>query len=201
MTKIGIVCEGIQGNEDEKVLKHLASRIVPGAAVECTPMGRKPDLIRDCGTAVKAFLDDGCARVLVVWDLEPGFGRDICLKEDRREIFASLAAVGVPNDACVFLVAIHKELESWLLASGRALSTVLSTPSHRVRIPNKNNPEHTGNPKGELRRLFECHGSTYTAMSDAIRIAEGVPEKFPGLKNCRSFKRFGRKLTDACPQP
>lgn len=28
-----------------------------------------------------------------------------------------------------------------------------------------------------------------------------LPERFPGLKNCRSFKRFGRKLTDACPRP
>jgi len=199
MTRIGIVCEGIPGNEDEKVLKHLASRIVPSATIECAPLGKKPDLIRNSGSTVKAFLDSGFSRVVVVWDLEPGFGREVCLKEDRREIFASLAAAGVLDTACVFLVAIHKELESWLLADGKALSAVLSTRIRPARIRDMNNPEHEGNPKGRLRKLFEIRGRSYTAMENGIQIAEQVPNNFGGLKNCPSFKRFGKKLTDPCP--
>ena len=66
----------------------------------------------------------------------------------------------------------------------------------------EDNPEHVGSPKGELRKLFMNHGGgDYVAMHDAIRIDEKMPANFVGLKNCRSFKRFGGKLTVVCPRP
>ncbi len=46
---IGIICEAGLGSEDEQVLRYLAGRIRPDATAMIRPLGRKPDLIVQCG--------------------------------------------------------------------------------------------------------------------------------------------------------
>lgn len=196
--RIGILCEGKPNGEDQRVLSLLASRIRPDAAIQCVPLGSKPDLLRDCGAAAKAFIESGVHRVLIVFDLVPNFGRGPCMKRDRDEAFASLATEDLGNHPCIFVVTVHKELEAWLLADGSALSNVLSRPAHVVRINDRKKAEQDANPKGRLRRLFQQHGRLYTAPDEAIKIAKAIPHKFGALNHCPSFKRFGLKLTQAC---
>jgi len=55
---------------------------------------------------------------------------------------------------------IWEELEAWLIADGRALSTVLSTPAHPVKIKDEKKPESVKNPKGKLRKILLDHYQT-----------------------------------------
>lgn len=57
----------------------------------------------------------------------------------------SLAQAGVTSSQ-VYLVCIEEELEAWLLADGRAISLVLSKPTHPVKIKDTKNPERSKNP-------------------------------------------------------
>jgi hypothetical protein len=107
----------------------------------------------------------------------------------------------------LYLIAIHKELEAWLLADGSALSTVLSRPAHLVTIKDNKTAETDANPKKKLEKLFETHNvpfgpqptqGSYQPKLAAVRIAEKVPANFGQLGKLKSFLQFGRALTADC---
>lgn len=200
--RIGIVCEGHIGFEDEQVLTLLARRIVPDADIVCLPQGSKPDLFAACGKVTRRLLDtDGCSRVLIVWDLEPTHTPDpACRHNDSMKVLASLERSGLAGHRCVFLVCIEKELETWLLADGSALSKVLHRPPHPApRVSDTPNPGE-GNPKGRLKRIFKSHGAgrDFDPKTDGPAIARALPRNFGSLGKLASFKRFGKKLTQDC---
>ena len=200
--RIGIICEGHAGFEDEHVLTHLASRIVGHKDIICLPQGNKPTLFAVCGKVAKNLLHiDGCCRVVIVWDLEPSHSRQAaCRHADRQTVFASLAAAGLQNHPCVFLVCIEKELETWLLADGSAIASVLHRPPHPAPIINDTANLGEGNPKGRLKRIFkdEGRGREFDAKTDGPAIAKALPSNFGAVGKFKSFKRFGRKLEESC---
>ena len=198
MSTIGIICEAGLGSEDEQVLRHLAGRIRPDATPMIRPLGRKPDLIVQCGQVAQALFDSGCERVLVVWDVFPRWSRPDGEEQDIADIRAILAQAGLADHPCLFLVAIQAELEAWLLADGSALSATLSRPTHPVNIGHTRNVEHNTNPKKRLESIFGQHGRTYTPKTDALAIIRHVPANFGMLGKLRAFKKLGRSLTQVC---
>ena len=198
MSTIGIICEAGLGSEDEQVLRHLAGRIRPDATPMIRPLGRKPDLIVQCGQVAQALFDSGCERVLVVWDVFPRWGRPDGEGQDIADVRAILTQAGLADHPCLFLVAIQAELEAWLLADGSALSATLSRPTHPVIIGHTRNVEHNTNPKKRLERIFGQHGRSYTPKTDALAIIKHVPANFGTLGKLRAFKRLGRSLTQFC---
>lgn len=198
MSTIGIICEAGLGSEDEQVLRHLAGRIRPDATPMIRPLGRKPDLIVQCGQVAQALFDSGCERVLVIWDVFPRWGRPDGEAQDIADIQAILTQAGLANHPCLFLVAIQAELEAWLLADGSALSATLSRPTHPVTVGHSRNIEHNTNPKKRLESIFGQHGRTYTPKTDALAIIRQVPANFGMLGKLRAFKKLGRSLTQVC---
>jgi hypothetical protein len=205
--KIGFVCEGRLGGEDAQVFEHFAKRIAPHAAVKAFPQGTKPELIENAGNVAATLFATGYDRVLVIWDIMPRWGRPDGEQQDTQDLQVSLGNAGVAAHPCLFLIAIHKELEAWLLADGKALSAVLSRPAHPVTISNTNNADTVANPKKRLENLFEQHNvpfgiqpaqGTYQPKLAAIRIAENIPANFGRLGKLGSFKKFGRSLTTPC---
>jgi len=196
--KIGILCEGGLQSEDQQVLKALAQRIVPGAQVEIHPQGNKPELIANCASTTQALLDSGCCRVLIVWDVQPRWGRPDGAIQDSKDIRQKLGPHGLANHPCVFLVPIKAELEAWLLADGRALSQVLSRPEHRVRIHNTSNVESQANPKKRLENIFQRYGKPYVPTTHASQIVASLRPNFGVLGKVPSFGQFGAALTANC---
>lgn len=202
MGRIGIVCEGHAEFEDEQVLTHLASRIVGHEDIVCLPQGNKPSLFAECGKVAYNLLNvDGCGRVIIVWDLEPSHGKQAaCRHTDRQAVFASLATAGLDTHPCIFLVCIEKELETWLLADGSAIASVLHRPPHPAPTINDTTTLGAGNPKGRLKRIFkdEGRGREFDAKTDGPAIARALPQNFGALGKFKAFKRFGRKLHQLC---
>jgi len=205
--KVGIICEGRLGGEDAQVFEHFAKRIVPQAVVRAFPQGTKPELIAKVGYVATSLFATGYDKVLIMWDIEPRWGRPDGEQQDTQDIQASLVNAGVAENPCVFLVAIHKELEAWLLADGSALSAVLSRPAHPVVIAHTRNADTVTNPKKRLEQLFERHNvpfgpqpmqGTYQPKLAALRIAEQIPAHFGQLGKLGSFKKFGLSLTRVC---
>ncbi len=205
--RVAIVCEGRLQGEDAQVFEHFAKRIAPQAAVKTFPQGTKPELFSKAGDVVAALFAEGYDRVLIMWDILPRWGRPDGEQQDAADLQISLAVAGVGNHPCLFRIAIHKELEAWLLADGAALSAVMSRPAHPVAITNTKNAETVANPKKRLEKLFEQHNvpfgqqplqGSYQPKLAAIRIAENIPARFGQLGKLASFKKFGRALTVAC---
>ena len=205
--KVGIICEGRVGGEDAQIFQHFANRIAPHAAAKTFPQGNKPELIAEAGNVAAGLFATGYDRVLIMWDVMPRWGRPDGEQQDTQDLQVTLGNAGVVAHPCLFLIAIHKELEAWLLADGNALSAVLSRPAHPVTISNTNNADTVVNPKKRLEKLFEQHNvpfgvqpaqGTYQPKLAAIRIAENIPQNFGQLGKLASFKKFGRSLTQAC---
>jgi hypothetical protein len=198
--KIGILCEGGLQSEDQQVLRALAQRIVPSAQIEIHPQGSKPELIVNCGSATQALLASGCCRALIVWDVQPRWGRPDGAQQDEQDIRQELARHGLANHPCVFLVPIKAELEAWLLADGSALSQVLSRSAHPVQVGNTRNVESQGNPKKQLVKIFQQRGKLYVPAIHASQIVAslGSGSNFGALSKVPSFRRFETALTVAC---
>jgi hypothetical protein len=205
--KVGIICEGRLGGEDAQVFEYFARRIAPQAAVRAFPQGTKPELIAKAGDVASSLFASGYDKVLIMWDIEPRWTRPDGEQQDTQDIEASLVTAGVAGLPCLFLIAIHKELEAWLLADGSALSAVLSRPAHPVAIAHTKNADTVSNPKKRLENLFQRHKvpfgpqpmqGGYLPKLAAIRIAENIPANFGQLGKLRSFKKFGHSLTMCC---
>ncbi|MCY4073745.1 MAG: DUF4276 family protein [Chloroflexi bacterium] len=175
----------------------MAKRIRPDLEIISETLDNKPNLIAECGIVAAQLLEDSCARVLVVWDLYPAWrerGAKPCRKEDRDGIMASLTSAGVGSDK-VALVCIEEELEAWLLADNRAISKVLSRPTHKVNIKRQRNPER-GNPKKRMTKLFnENVGRPYHDLKHAEMIARAIPD-LQRLRRVDAFRRFALKVAD-----
>jgi hypothetical protein len=92
------------------------------------------------------------------------------------------------------LVCIREELEAWLIADGRGVSAVLSTPAHPVRIHHGRNPESIRNPKKRLGQLFQQNtGRQYSDRQHAIQIVRELPD-LSRLEAIPAFGRFKTKL-------
>ncbi|MBE9128733.1 MULTISPECIES: DUF4276 family protein [unclassified Coleofasciculus] len=106
----------------------------------------------------------------------------------------SLATAGVTPEN-VYLVCIEEELEAWLLADGRAISAVLSKPTHPVKVKDKKKPEGIKNPKKQLNKIFqENTGHPYVDRQHAKMIVEKL-ENLNKLRRCVTFVRFAEKIT------
>ena len=204
---VGIICEGRLGGEDAQVFEHFAKRIAPQDAVRAFPQGNKPELIANAGDVAANLFATGYDKVLIMWDIEPRWGKPDGEQQDTQDIQVSLTRANVAGHPCLFLIAIHKELEAWLLADGTALSAVLSRPAHPVAIAHTKNADTVTNPKKRLEQLFERHKvpfgpqsmqGAYQPKLTAIRIAERVPAHFGQLGKLGSFKKFGQSLTKVC---
>lgn len=205
--KIGIVCEGRLAGEDAQVLEHFARRIAPQATVKAFPQGTKPELFAKAGDVAKSLFDTGYDRVVIVWDILPRWDKPDGEAQDLLDLQPSLVNAGVDTHPCLYKVAIHKELEAWLLADGAALSAVMSRPAHPVTVKDNKNAETEGNAKKKLEKLFATHNvpfgpqpsqGSYQPKLAALRIAEKVPANFGQLGKLKSFRYFGRALTAAC---
>ncbi|MEO6624583.1 MAG: hypothetical protein ABIN37_07110, partial [Burkholderiaceae bacterium] len=123
-----------------------------------------------------------------------------CRRTDRQEVFICLAKAGLKDHPCVFVLCIEKELETWLLADGAAIAAVLHRPPHaRPRVANAKTVG-AGNPKGRLKRIFDVHGRgrQFDPKTDGPAIAKALPANFGALGKIATFRRFGRKLMQAC---
>ena len=194
--KVGIICECGPEGAEVQVFPELAGRIDASLKIECVPLDQKPKLIRECGKTAATLFTQGCQRVVIVWDLYPAWREREnrpCRREDRLAIHESLTAAGVAPDR-VGLVCLREELEAWLIADGRAVSAVLSTPAHPVRIRHGRNPESIRNPKKRLGQIFKQNtGRQYSDRQHAIQIVRELPD-LSQLEAIPAFGRFKTKL-------
>ncbi len=196
--KVGIICECGPEGAEVQVLPELAQRIDSELRLECVTLDNKQKLVRECGKSDATLLAMGCRRVVIVWDLYPAWReRRPCRREDRRGIYESLAGAAV-SPPQVGLVCIREELEAWLVADGRAVSAVLSTPAHRVRIRDGRNPESIRNPKKRLDREFQHNANRrYSDRQHAIQIVRALPD-LTRLDRIPAFARFRDFVSEGC---
>lgn len=195
--KVGFIFECGPNGADKQVCEHLARLLVPTIEIRSITLENKPNLLAGCGQFAAGLLsDDGCDRVLVVWDLFPAWrlkGAKPCRREDREAIFQSLQQARVPPER-VQLICIQEELEAWLIADGRGLTQVLSKPPHPFKIAECKYPERQKNPKKLPTQIFQSRGGRYVDYVDAVRIIKGFPDLNRLRRRCSTFARFEAKL-------
>lgn len=173
-------------------------RLRPDTEVVSVTLRNKEWLVPQCGQAAAILLNQGCERVIIVWDLYPGWGirgAKPCLKNDRDGILKSLEDAGV-DLLDVHLVCIHKMLEAWILADERAIATVISKIAKKeIRVPKAKRPESEVKPKKLLTKIFSEHGHDYNSYIHDEMIIKEIRD-FKRLKGCKSFAYFHLQVAD-----
>lgn len=195
---IGMIFEcGPQG-ADKQVCEFLARHLKPGVQIRSRTLDNKDNLLRDAGKVAAQLLKDGCACVLVVWDLRPAWPdkqQRSCRHDERHTVLARLGEAGVPPEAPVYLICIEQELESWLLANERAISALLSTSAHMYGVTRVKVPDAVTQPKAAMLEHFKkARGWRYDDKVDAIRVLRAASIDLPRLRRSVSFARFEAKL-------
>ena len=200
MPRIGIICEGTREGSDAQVLKYFAERIVDAAEIDAVPLGNKPNLFNQCGAVAKSLRKSGCDRILIVWDLLPAWGDDAAsAKGDMAKARASLAAAGLERDPCIFRIAINRELETWLVSDGAALSAVIPRPPNSVTVRAIRNPVAESKPKTWLTKKFKEIGRReYMPARNALELARAMPANLRAIRKIPSFKVFEKSLVVPC---
>ena len=197
MTKIGFIFEcGPQG-ADKQVCEFLASQIRPDIYPVSVTLDNKANLLRDAGRAASKLLEEGCERVLIVWDLRPAWpdkNHKPCRNVEREAILDTLQKEHV-LERPVFLVCIEQELESWLLADETKICAFLSTDAHAYTVKRESRPDRVCNPKSVMMNHFRARGIRYEDRTHAIKVLKAADTDLKKLRRSVSFKRFEAKLT------
>ena len=193
--KIGLILECGPEGADKKVCELVLSRLMPDLEIVTITLDNKPNLVEQGGVSAAQLFSEGCERIVMVWDLYPPWrDQKPCRKEDRENIAQSLKVAGLTGGE-VYLVCIEEELEAWLIADGRALSTVLSRPAHPVKINHEKRVQQKQKPKTHLNKIFQQHtGRPYVDSIHAEKIIRALPD-FSQLRRCETFARFVLKAT------
>ena len=198
--KIGFIFECGPDGADVQVCRHLVHKLDSKIQFVSNTLDNKKKLVEDCGPVTKTLLND-CEKVIIVWDLYPAWrekGIRPCRHEDRHAIFLSLKAEHVDLNR-VFLVCIKEELEAWLLADHRAVTSMLQPLKHPHpggRISRLTNPDSIRNPKARLTKILTQEPGKrrpYVDYQHAIMIAKEIPD-FKRIRQSDSFKRFALKI-------
>lgn len=195
---IGFVFEcGPQG-ADKQVCEYLATQITGQTRFKSRTLDNKPKLLAEAGAVARQLLDDGCCRVLIVWDLRPSWPDKTnkpCRKMERDAVLKSLDDAAVPGNAPVYLICIEQELESWILADNGALSAYLSTPTHPYDVPRTRRPDDEKNPKSKVISHFKkARGTPYDDKVHALKILKAAQLNSSRLRKSPSFARFEQRL-------
>lgn len=195
---IGLIFEcGPQG-ADKLVCEYLAAHIRPGVVLSCRTLDNKENLLRDAGKVAAQLLKDGCACVLIVWDLRPAWPDEkdkACRAAERQQLLDVLGQAGVLAAAPVYLVCIEQELESWLMACDHAIEALLSTAAHAYGVPRVRKPDAVTQPKAALINHFKAaRGWRYDDKVDAVRVLKAAVIDLGRLRWSVSFARFESKL-------
>ncbi len=198
MIKVGFIFEcGLKG-ADVLICEYLALQI----RTDITPVSRtldnKENLLRDAGRVAAALFDDGCERVLIVWDLRPAWPdrkHKPCRRVERLAILDALSNAGIA-DRPVFPICVEQELESWLLADEKKIATYLSTAAHVYKVARVKSPDRVSNPKSVMMNHFKAaRGWRYEDRTHAIKVIKAVDTDLRKLRRSPSFVRFEEKLT------
>lgn len=180
-----------------QVFRHFAETLLGHKGIDVVPLGNKPNLFDKYGTTARALLDSGYHRVLIVWDLLPAWGGEpATVAANEAAVRASLLREDLHRHPCIFLVAIDRELETWLVADSVALSAVVPRPPNSVAI---RAPLREANPKKWLMRKFsEIGRRSYLPERNAVEIARAMPSNLRAISKIPSFLQFRDSLAQPC---
>jgi hypothetical protein len=203
--KIGLVLECTLQGADLQVYSLFASRILGGQPqIEPSCATNKKILISEAGKRARGLFDEGCERVLIIWDLWPAWaerGARPSRNSDMKAVAKSLREAKVRHP-CVYLICVDRMLETMLIVDGGAVSDVIGIPLGRKRPSHQNSPRHIADPKNYLTRWFRDHNKgQYTDYTHAKRIAEQMDTT--RLRDaCPEYGRFAQSLTQKpCSPP
>ena len=200
LLKIGIVCEGQLGCAETQVFPHLVKLLCPRAELKVVPTGNRPTVLAEAPKVAKRLFDEGCTTVFVIWDVFPEWrdaGGTTDCKQHRKDLDASVRAFG-KNLGPLYPVAIHEELEAWLLCDADALMAVIGPLANKKSIPHEKDPDSVSDPKTVLRKRFKLgRGSHYNQSFSAGNIAKKLTTT-KHLERSQSFKRFAEKIRALC---
>lgn len=172
--KIGIIAED---DSDVEVVREITLALLRTNAIGFKRFvgGGCGKLARKCGAWARILVEQGCASIIVVHDLD---------MNDESQLRSDLTAAVSPANARDSVVLIpRREIEAWLLYDAAAIAAAFRETG-RAHLPG--NPETLPNPKKHLRDLiWRKYRKRYLNTVHNAQIAKRIDVS--RLKKSRSF--------------
>jgi hypothetical protein len=206
--KVGLIVEcapkGIEDVVCRKILNLLAAECKVSIDCVISTMINKKLLLDGCAATARTLLNDGCDRVVILWDEDSPWTPEKdrsdkrCWRHERDGILAQIETERIPMDK-VGLVCIEHEFETIMLYDTELLRSVVSAgKEHPAKIKKIKNPLSFDNPTVALRKLFRTHKSRYNKAEVSSKFAMYL-NGLDALQRCDSFRRLVEKILGEMP--
>lgn len=207
--KVGLILEctvrGLERIVCPEILKLLAAEVGVPIVPTFKTMTNKKQLIQKVAETTQLLLDDGCERVVIMWDENPPWtpekdiAEDRCWHIERAQILKDLTAAKI-HLGRIGLVCIEHEFETWLLHDVHLVAAVISpSPQHPVKIKGLPDPMRIDDPKAALMGLFGKYKSRYNPDVAARKFAKCLGG-LGHLKRCDTFRYFAQSVLGKMPK-
>jgi hypothetical protein len=206
--KIGLIVEctkqGLERVVCPVILRLLSAEVRVPIEPTFKTMTNKKLLIRDAAETTRLLLDEGCDRVVIMWDENPPWtpekdiAEDRCWHIEREQILKDLGREKIHLHG-IALVCIEHEFETWLLHDLQLLRAVISRAAHPAKVKSLPDPMRIDDPKAALMALFRKHKTSYNPDVAARRFAKclgGLDQ----LKRCDTFRYFAQSVLGRMPK-
>jgi hypothetical protein len=95
-------------------------------------------------------------------------------------------------------IAVHEEIEAWLLCDADALRAAIGPLEDKDPIPHNKDPDGTDNPKKAIKKLFSRgRGKEYNEGYSPGAVAKNL-KSVTRLRKSQSFVRFEKHVLSLC---
>lgn len=190
--KAGMILECTPQGPDAKIYPHVLKTLCPGMEVEKPKtMTNKKRLVEDGPEVTQVLLETGCDVVFIIWDKMPKWGGTGKCADGEGELTKALTALGVDLQKVV-LCCIDEELESWIVADGRGITTYFQgKTTHKLPKFLNSGPS---NPKVRIKKYWD----SYLDFEHNWPIVQAMPDFNRAAKNNKSFGAFCSAVMNWC---
>ena len=206
--RIGLIVEctnqGLERIVCPKILEFLAGEVGLPIEHKIVTMTNKKRLIQHAAATTRLLLNEGCERVVILWDENPPWTpeKDIaeerCWHIERQQIIEDLASARIRLQR-IALVCIEHEFETWLLHDMQLIRAVISTPEHPAKKLKLPDPMRIDDPKAALMKLYRQRGIPYNPDVAAQKFAKCLAG-LDRLKRCDTFRYFAQSVLGRMPK-
>jgi hypothetical protein len=206
--KLGLIVEstdrGLEALVCPRILELLALETRTKIDLDLVTMTNKILLLHDAVERVRNLLDQGCERIVILWDENPPWtpekdiGDKRCWHHERDHLLANLRDARIDRRR-VRLVCIEREFETWLLHDHQLLAEVISQGPHRAKVKALKDPVRIDDPKAALMSLFHKNKARFNPDVVVFKVRK-LLSNLDRLKDCDTFRYFVQEILGNMPK-
>ncbi len=193
--KIGFIFECTPAGPDAKVYPYVMQQLCAKMNPVIRTCGNKQNLEELAGDYASILLNDGCQYVFIIWDRMPRWGGSGDCNQHKQIVSQKLLLSNVDTSK-VYLCCISNDMESWLIADGRPITSYFQSLSTK-QIPYFGDHKDPASQADAKNRIKKYNGR-YNDFTDNPKIIQHFTEFRTAAAWNPSFGQYVNTINQLC---